>query len=147
MVVLASRQRGVRRLPGQVALAATGLALLSSSLNSHAAALLSGAYLAVAVDWLHFVGVAAWIGGLISLAYVLPEVVHASQATGDRVLARAVGRFSNVALASVGLIVVTGTFQAWLEVGSWEGMLQTAYGLSVTAKIGLLVLMLALGAF
>src|SRR5438105_2396611 len=139
--------RGVRRWPGQVALAATGLALLTSSLNSHAAALLSGAYLAVAVDWLHFLGVAAWIGGLISLGYVLPEVVHASQATGDRVIAPAVGRFSNLALASVGLIVVTGTFQAWLEVGSWEGILQTAYGLSVTAKIGLLVLMLALGAF
>src|SRR5207253_3460372 len=59
--------RGVRRWPGRVALGATGLALLTSSLNSHAAALLSGAYLAVVVDWLHFIGVAAWIGGLISL--------------------------------------------------------------------------------
>ena len=37
--------RGVRRWPGQAALVATWLALLTSSLNSHAAALLSGAYL------------------------------------------------------------------------------------------------------
>jgi mono/diheme cytochrome c family protein len=73
--------------------------------------------------------------------------VHASQAPGDRVLANAVARFSNLALISVVVIVLTGTFQAWLEVGSWDGLIATAYGLSVTAKIGLLGVMLALGAF
>ena len=139
--------RGVRRWPGQVALGATTLALLTSSLNSHGAALLSGAYLGVAADWLHFIGVAAWIGGLLNVVLVLPVAVHASQSMGDRVLARAVTRFSTLAIASVGLIVVTGTFQAWLEVGSWEGFIQSAYGLSVTVKIALLVLMLVLAAF
>jgi copper transport protein len=139
--------RGVRRWPGQVAMVAIGLALLTSSFNSHGAALLSGAYLGIAMDWLHFLGVAAWIGGLLSLAFILPEAVRASQATGDRVLARAIGRFSNLALISVVVIIMTGTFQAWLEVGSWDGLIATAYGLSVTAKIGLLVVMLALGAF
>jgi mono/diheme cytochrome c family protein len=48
---------------------------------------------------------------------------------------------------AVGVIVATGTFQAWLEVGSWEGFVQTAYGLSVTIKIALLALMLLMGAF
>ena len=139
--------RGVRRWPGQVALGATTLALLTSSLNSHGAALLSGAYLGVAADWLHFIGVAAWIGGLLNVVLVLPVAVQASQSMGDRVLARAVTRFSTLAIASVGLIVVTGTFQAWLEVGSWEGFIQSAYGLSVTVKIALLVLMLVLAAF
>lgn len=139
--------RGVRRWPGQVALAATGLALLTSSVNSHSAALLSGAYLGIAVDWLHFLAVATWIGGLISLSFILPLAVQASQSSGDRVLARAVTRFSNLALAAVIVIVLTGTFQAWLEVGSWEGLIQTAYGLSVTAKVGLLIVMLLFGAF
>ncbi|HTD77215.1 MAG TPA: CopD family protein [Chloroflexota bacterium] len=139
--------RGVRRWPGQVALVASALALLTSSLNSHGAALLSGAYLGVAVDWLHFIGVAAWIGGLLSLMYVLPVAVHASQGTGERVLARAVGRFSTLALVAVCVIVITGIFQTWLEVGSWDGLIQTAYGLSVTAKIGLLVVMLLLAGF
>lgn len=139
--------RGVRRWPGQVALVATGLALLTSSLNSHAAALLSGAYLGVAVDWLHFAGVAAWIGGLASLLYVLPTAVRASQSVGDRVLAQAVARFSQMALVAVAVIVATGTFQAWLEVGSWAGLIQTAYGASVTIKIALLSLMLVLAAF
>jgi copper transport protein len=139
--------RGVRRWPGQVALVLTGLALLTSSLNSHSAALLSGAYLGIAADWLHFLGVAAWIGGLLSIVYILPTAVRASQATGDRVMAKAVARFSTLALVSVIVIVVTGTFQAWLEIGSWEGLVQTAYGLSVTAKIGLLIVMLVLAGF
>jgi len=139
--------RGVRDWTGQAALVATALALLTSSLNSHAAALLSGAYLGVAVDWLHFVGVAAWLGGLASLVYVLPVVVKASGGDGDQVRAAAVGRFSHLALLALGVIILTGTFQAWLEVGSWEGLVQTTYGLSVTAKIGLLSLILVLAAF
>lgn len=139
--------RGVRRWPGQAAMAASGLALLTSSLSSHSAALLSGAYLGVVVDWLHFTAVAAWIGGLLSLVFVLPVVVKASQAAGDQVRAKAVAKFSQMALVAVGVIILTGTFQAWLEVGSWEGFIQTAYGLSLTAKIGLLALILVLAAF
>ena len=139
--------QGVRGWPGRAALGATGLALLTSSLNSHAAALLSGAYLGIAADWLHFAGVAAWIGGLFSILYVLLAAVRASQSMGDRVLAEAVGRFSQMALVAVGVIVATGTFQAWLEVGSWEGLVVTAYGLSVTVKIALLALMLVPAAF
>jgi mono/diheme cytochrome c family protein/uncharacterized membrane protein len=134
-------------LPGQIALAACGLALLTSSLNSHGAALLSGSYLAVAVDWLHLIAAAAWVGGLLSLTYVLPHTVRASQASADRVLSQAVARFSTLALISVAVIIVTGTFQAWLEVGSWEGLFQTLYGLSVTTKIVLLAVTMPAAAF
>src|SRR5205085_1850576 len=84
--------RGVQKLPGQIALVAMAAALLTSSLNSHSAALLSGAYLGVAVDWLHLVAAAAWIGGLATLTYVLPAAVRDSRAGGDRVLAQAVAR-------------------------------------------------------
>jgi copper transport protein len=139
--------QGVRGRTGDLALAATAAVLLTSSLNSHGAAVVSGAYLAVAADWVHLLAVAMWLGGLASLVAVLPAAVDASAASGERVLARAVMRFSNLALVAVAVIVATGSFQAWLEVGSWDGLIQTAYGLSITAKIGLLLLMLLLGAF
>jgi mono/diheme cytochrome c family protein len=58
-----------------------------------------------------------------------------------------VARFSTLGLIAVGMIVVTGIFQTWLQVGSWEGLVQTAYGLSITVKIGLLILMLILAGF
>jgi copper transport protein len=139
--------RGVRGRPGDIALVATAAALLTSSLNSHAAALLSGAYLAVAFDWLHFLAVATWLGGLASLLFALPTIVQASAASGERVLAQAVQRFSNLALLAVVVIVLTGIFQVWLQVGSWDGLVQTTYGLSITVKIVLLVAMLVLAAF
>jgi mono/diheme cytochrome c family protein/uncharacterized membrane protein len=115
-------------------------------LNSHSAALLSGAYLGVIADWLHLIAAAAWVGGLATLAYVLPVAVRAS-AGGDRVLAQAVARFSALALTSVGVLLVTGTFHSWLQVGTLEGLVSTAYGLSISVKIVLLALALAAAAF
>ncbi len=139
--------RGVRQLPGQIALVAVAGTLLTNSLNSHSAALLSGSYLGVAVDWLHLLAASTWFGGLATLTFVLPGAVRESRASGDRVLAQAVARFSTMALISVGVLIATGTFQAWLQVGSWEGMFQTLYGLSVTTKIVLLALALVAASF
>ena len=138
---------GVQRQAGRVALLAAAGMLLTSSLGSHAAALSSGAYLAVAFDWLHLLGVAAWIGGLASLIFVLPTLGDGSGGTREQVRAAAIRRFSNLALVSVGVIVITGTFLAWLQVGAWEGLVQTAYGLSIVAKVALFALMLGLAAF
>lgn len=138
---------GLTTLASRVTLVLAALALLTSSLNSHEAALVSGAYLAVAADWLHFLAVGAWIGGLISLVLVLPSVLSASQDRAAAVRAQVVARFSSLALVSVVVIAVTGSFQAWLQVGSWDGLIQTAYGLSIVAKIGLMLLMLVLAAF
>ena len=133
--------RGLRGPAGEVALAATPAILLTSSLTSHGAALLSGSYLGIAADWVHLLCVAAWIGGLVALA------VGATAGLSRGALARGVARFSNLALACVIVISATGTFQAWLEIGSWEGLFQTGYGHSVLAKIVLLAIMVGLGAF
>lgn len=139
---------------GDLALAILPGALLTSSLTSHGAALASGPYLGVAVDWLHFLGVAAWIGGLASLVVVLPTVVKAGSPAatadgrvGDRVLGPAIRRFSQLAVASVVVIAASGTFQTWLEVGSWDGLLQTTYGRSIVAKIGLMLVMLLVASY
>src|SRR4029079_14710036 len=50
-------------------------------------------------------------------------------------------------LVAIGVIILTGTFQTWLQVRSWEGFVQSAYGVSVAVKIGLLALILVLAAF
>jgi putative copper export protein len=131
--------RGVRRWPGQATMAASAFALLTSSLSSHSAALLSGAYLGVVVDWLHFTAVAAWIGGLLSLVFVLPVVIKASQAAGDQVRARAVAKFSQMALVAVGVIILTGTFRAGSRSVPGRFRRHRWPGLSV-AEIGLLTL-------
>ena len=45
--------------------------LLAISLSSHAAALPSGTWLAVLLDWLHQVAAAAWVGGLFAFVSLL----------------------------------------------------------------------------
>ncbi len=130
----------------QAAPAVVASLLLSSSLSSHGAALTSGAYLGIAADWVHYLGVATWIGGLLSLTFVLPVAVRASERGGEALRPRAIGRFTRLALASVIAIVATGTFQTWLQVGSWDGLAQTPYGQSILVKVALAAVMLALAA-
>ena len=139
--------RGVEGLAGDLVLAVVPAILLTSSLGSHAAAVPGWSPVAIGADWLHFLAVAAWLGGLASMVFVLPGLARAGNESGAPLIAKSVTRFSNLALGCVIAIVLTGTFQAWLEVGSWQALVQTAYGLSVTAKIGLMALMLAFGAF
>jgi len=139
--------RGVEGTFGDVALAIVPAILLTSSLTSHSAALVSGAYLGIGADWLHFLAVSAWVGGLASLVVLLPAALGDAGRAIDGVRAVAIRRFSLLALTSMAIIVVTGTFQAWLQVGSWEALLPTAYGLSVLAKVLVMLAMVALASF
>jgi copper transport protein len=139
--------RGVDGLAGDLVLATTPAVLLTSSLASHAAAVPGWSPLAIAADWLHFMATSAWLGGLASVVFVLPAVVRAGDTPGAGLFAKPVARFSNLALVCVVAVALTGAFQAWLELGSWGALVQTAYGLSVSAKIALTVLMLGFGSF
>ena len=86
-------------------------------------------------DVLHLLAMGMWIGGLvIVLAVVIPHV-------DDEDLPQVVGEFSNLALVSVIVIIVTGAFQALVQVGTFGALFGTTYGWLVVAKIvGLLIL-------
>jgi len=144
----ALRRPGVAaRHPGWSAGAGlAGLLLLTTSLNSHAAAVPQATAVAVAADWLHLVATAAWIGGLIQLAVALPATVAAlPPALGGRALAVVVRRFSLLAIGAVGTLVATGLYQTWLHIGSWDALTSTTYGQALLGKLALLMPLLALG--
>lgn len=87
-------------------------------------------------DMVHSVAAAAWLGGLLQLWW------YARSGAIDPI---AVGRFSRLALGSVGVLVLTGLYAAWQEVGvSLDGLLDTTYGRLVAAKSALLVATLPL---
>ena len=90
-----------------------------------------GARLAMAALTLHVAAMAVWVGGLFVVALAL--------AGGGRAVAEVVGRFSRLALGAVGVLVATGLYQAWREVGSAGGLVDTAYGRLLLAKVGLLL--------
>ena len=117
------------------------LTLATFPLSGHAAALPTREVLAMTVDGLHLFGVATWIGGLFHLRLLL-----GSLARDPVTIATAVRRFSPFALASAGLLIATGLINALQYVGSLTALLVTPYGLTLTAKLVLLIPLLTFGA-
>ena len=98
-----------------IALALGLLLLVTQSLFSHASAAADRAA-AVANDWLHLTSTALWIGGLVAFALMLLTLRREPDRTA--LTARLVAAFSNFARVAVVLLVVSGLYAAWLEVGA-----------------------------
>ncbi len=106
--------------------------------------------LSLASDTLHLSSVAIWIGGLIMLVTVVLRRpaggagARKSQAATIET-ARAVERFSSLALTCVCVILVTGTYQAWRGVGTWDALFGSTYGRLLLIKIGAMFVLIGLG--
>jgi copper transport protein len=111
--------------------------------------------LAVPSDVIHLTAIAIWIGGLVMLVTLVlrrpdspadprkAERRRYQAATAEA--ARAVSRFSPIALGCVVAIVVTGTYQAWRGVGTWGALFGTTYGHLLLVKIAAMCALVGLG--
>ncbi|MFJ5640829.1 copper resistance protein CopC [Streptomyces sp. NPDC093223] len=93
--------------------------------------------LAITSSVLHLLAMSLWLGGLTALLTVLRRTDAGS------LPAAVVTRFSRVAFASVTVLVVTGVYQSWRGLGSWQALTGTAYGRLLLVKIAAVVLLLA----
>ncbi|MBZ9642858.1 copper resistance protein CopC [Streptomyces sp. PSKA30] len=95
--------------------------------------------IAMPVDVVHLLAVAAWLGGLCAL------LVSLYWAPAEAALdAGAVRRFSQIAFGSVAALVATGLYQSWRQVGSWTALTGTRYGQLLLVKVGLVVLLVGI---
>ncbi|MEU0474583.1 copper resistance CopC/CopD family protein [Streptomyces olivaceus] len=85
---------------------------------------------------LHLLATAVWLGGLTALLLTLRSAGEAATAA----------RFSRVALASVTVLAVTGVYQSWRGLGSWQALTGTTYGRLLLAKVVLVAVLLAAAA-
>ncbi|MEW2614296.1 copper resistance protein CopC [Streptomyces sp. NPDC047880] len=116
---------------------AAGLAA-SWAMSEHASVGLQ-AGIAMPVDVLHLLAVAAWLGGLGALLAALYRAPAETPAD-----ATAVRRFSQVAFGSVLVLIATGTYQSWRQLGSWPAFTDTRYGQLLLAKIALVVVLVGI---
>ncbi len=122
-----------------------GLFCLMVSLSGHAADQ-GNVSVPVVGDWLHVMAISTWVGGLVSLRIFLPRVlIQLEEKMALQFLTRVIARFSTVAMASVSTIVITGIYNTWLHIQSWQGFIQSTYGLSLLTKLALVLPMIGLG--
>src|SRR5207244_11231750 len=102
---------------------------------------------AVAADALHVLAGGVWIGGLAPLARLLRVASRPEGADARPFAVLTARRFSALALGAVAVIVATGAWNAWVEIGDVAGLVGTRYGRLLLLKLALLVPIVALGAF
>ncbi|MFJ5077118.1 copper resistance protein CopC [Streptomyces sp. NPDC088553] len=92
--------------------------------------------IAMPVDILHLLAVAAWLGGLTVLLVSLYKAPSVERS--------AIERFSKVAFGSVAVLAATGLYQSWRQVGSWSALTGTRYGQLLLVKIGLMCVLIGI---
>ncbi len=90
--------------------------------------------LAIAVDWLHLLAGAVWLGGLPYLAGSIVALRRSSDAEAAQAGAALVGRFSVVALTTMFLLLVTGFGNAALHVAGPRTLRDQDYGVVLIVK-------------
>ena len=92
----------------------------------------------VFADVVHVAAASVWLGGLVALALSF-------HAPGDRTAT--LRRFSNLAVVSVAVLVVTGVVRALSELSSFSQLWTTGYGRLLLVKTGLLAALVTVGWF
>jgi copper transport protein len=139
-LVVARARRGGRVVgapPGPVVLGCAAVLASTWSLASHSDSSAHPVPM-VALDVVHLVACAVWLGGLVVLGAV---VLQDRESASARVAART---FSPIAATCVAVLVVSGSVQAWQRVGSTAALLDNEYALLLLGKVGLVWLTLLL---
>lgn len=129
----------LRRAPAPVLLALGVVELAAATLTTHAAARMEQGGLLLAVEALHQLGAAIWIGGIPCFVMALSRVHEAGA------WRRVAARFSRMSMAGVACILVSGVTMSVLYIGSWNAVYGTAYGVMVVAKVAMFGALLLLG--
>jgi copper resistance protein D len=146
LVVLMLGRRGAMRHRGWLIPLVSALLLLSLAFVGHTQARDDWLrILHMSADGAHLLAAGTWLGGLLSLGYLLmlarrspPE--HAADARAALV------RFSGIGSIVVATLVGSGLINAWLLVGSVDKLATTPYGQLLLVKLCLFFGMLALAA-
>lgn len=160
-----------------VALIAGSVSIFTNSDTSHNAAVNFFPTIAIVVDWLHFLAVSVWVGGVFYISCILLNIIRdigqkrfrisvneKTKATGvaksfninnnnkpNQVvyyyLALLLPRFSLLATVSLGVIGITGLYMGWLQLHSLNSLFSTAYGNILIVKLSTALPLILLGSY
>lgn len=132
---------------GLLALSAVGLAF-APALSGHAGANPNARTIAVIADGLHVLGGGGWLGSLFAIMVVgVPIALRKPGDERGRSVAILIDAFSPTALFFATVLVGTGVLTASLNLGSVQALWSSAYGRTLLLKLGILLIVLAAGAY
>ena len=135
--------RGWRALPSLLLFVAALATLSLISVTGHAGedGLLT---LPNLINWLHLVGITLWGGPVILYALlVLPELRRQGWPAQTATVAT---RLSTLATGALALVLLSGVYNSWRQLGRLSDLWTTDYGWLLLLKLGLVALMMIVGA-
>jgi copper transport protein len=119
---------------------ALSLALVSGlSLSGHQATEPNAAWLAQLADWLHLVAASVWVGGVVTLAFLVWPLAPSLRA-------KAFLGFARLAVVLVAAMVLAGAYLALVRLPELADLWETQYGRFLLLKLGIVALALTWGA-
>ena len=128
VAVRSSSAPGCSRRPGSPGHATTGSAIAAGFV----------------LDLAHLGAASAWLGGLAVLLCLLVGGATTTSRASTQGSRR--DGISTIALVAVAVVVLSGTLQAVRQVGSLDALTGTTYGRLLLVKVGIVVVLIALGA-
>ena len=124
-------------------IAASSILLFTGSLKSHAAGI-EPAWPGLIGHGLHLLAAGSWLGALPALIFLLRLSPKATQNTTDpSTVWQILNKFSILASTMVGIILLSGSFIAYLQIRRWAELFATPYGHFLLIKIFLFISMLS----
>jgi copper transport protein len=144
-----------------IVISSGAISVLSNSIVSHSAALSFLPSLAILIDWLHFMAVSIWVGGLFYISAILLVTIRSTANVTEPInepyetskigytyfLAVLLPYFSLIATMSLGIIGVSGLYMAWIHLHTPEALFDTMYGNILIIKLSAILPMVILGAY
>lgn len=124
----------------------SGGLLASLAWIGHAVGAEGGEHLHLAMDAVHLLAAAAWLGALVPLGFILAQARRSPAPVWIDLARHIIPRFSILGLVSVGNLIVTGLANAYSTVGDSAHLIATSYGRLLLLKLGLFGLMLMIAA-
>lgn len=157
------------------ALISGSVSIFANSATSHNAAVTFIPSLAVSLDWLHFMAVSVWVGGLFYISTILlvairyraketvdwyesPKIDMAANSTRSTFFTRNIlvnhyylalllPRFSLLATVSLGVIGISGIYMAWIHLNNLGALFSTTYGNILIIKLAVALPLILLGGY
>jgi copper transport protein len=157
-----------------ISLIAGSISIFANSATSHNSAVTFIPSLAVSLDWLHFMAVSMWVGGLFYISTILlaairhrakliveESTIHEMSNLSNRTLphnvkknhiihyylALLLPRFSLVATVSLGVIGISGLYMTWIHLTTPDALFSTTYGNILIIKLAAALPLILLGGY